>query len=930
MSSYSDSIHWSKAPGLEGFHTPHETGETYPPPTKHRMGKCVHEWFEEQVEKSPDAVAVVYGSRSLSYRQLNARANQLARHLRSMGVGPDEPVGLCIERSLEMAVVVLAILKAGGAYVPLDPSYPKERLAYMIENNGSTHLITQASQLEILPTGITGAFCLENLPAGLAEENLPLNTSPENLAYILYTSGSTGQPKGVAMEHGPLVNLVNWQFQQSGAAMRTLQFASLNFDVSFQELFTTWLAGGTLMLIDPQTRMNPSALWEFIAESKLERLYLPVVMLRYLVEAAKRSTQTAPTLREIITAGEQLRITPSIRAFFTARPGLTLHNHYGPTESHVVTAWTLTGSPETWPELPPIGFPIANVSIHLLDEQMNPVPAGEPGELYIGGKALARGYWNQPEKTAERFIPDPFSPQVGARLYQSGDVARLLPDGGIECMGRADHQVKIRGFRIEPGEIETLLETHPDLEACSVVAQEDSMGSKILVAFLVIKSGSQLSLDSLRGWVGSKLPDYMVPSRFATLDALPLSPTGKVDRKTLEKTRGTTLTSGTEHVPARNDLESRLVEIWESLLGHERIGVLDNFFELGGNSLRAAQLTAEITKITGKRLHIATLFHSPTIESLARRLSENDWVPQWKQLVQLQPHGSKPPLFFVHGWGGDVFFFVDLAMQMAPDQPVYGIQSANQSGDDPGHDSVESLAASYVKELRAFQPEGPYHLSGYSLGGIIAFEIARQLRSQGQEVALLALLDSSPIGGVSRGIYARTMMRHLLTRTGFHFRHWWKMPAGDRLEYLQKRMSSLRSYMTGNKTKRVVTAEPPADGGQAEDDLASLDPFYSLTQSYRVQRYDGFIDIFVSDDAKPHKILSWRYAARGGIQYHAVPGNHYQILEPGHVEHLAVLMKAALNRSQDKPAGVVGINGSAKQLIGLNAFIEIARIGSDI
>ncbi|BAZ19381.1 non-ribosomal peptide synthase (plasmid) [Kalymmatonema gypsitolerans NIES-4073] len=454
---------------------------------------CIHQLVEAVVEQKPDAPAVVFEQESLSYRQLNSRANFLAHHLQALGVGPEVLVGICMERSLEMVVGLLGILKAGGAYVPLDPTYPTERLAFMLEDTQISVLLTQARLVESLPPHEAHIVCLDTQWEEISQqsEQNPISAvNLDNLAYVTYTSGSTGRPKGVAMSHRPLSNLIFWQLESSTLPVgaRTLQFAPVIFDASFQEIFSTWCSGGTLVLIREQVRVDAFELLRFLADQEINRLFLPFVALQQLASVADAQGAVVPTLREIITAGEQLQITRQIANWLTKLQNCTLHNQYGPSESHVVTAFTLTGSPSDWPALPPIGRPIANTQIYLLDSQMQQVPVGVPGELYIGGITLARGYLNRPDLTKERFIPDPFSDSLQARLYKTGDLARYNRDGNIEFLGRSDDQVKIRGFRIELGEIEATLGQHPAVREAVVVAREDVPGDKRLVAYVVQNS----------------------------------------------------------------------------------------------------------------------------------------------------------------------------------------------------------------------------------------------------------------------------------------------------------------------------------------------------------------------------------------------------------------------------------------------------------
>lgn len=452
--------------------------------------KCIHRLFEAIVERTPEAVAVVFEGEQLTYGELNARANQLAHYLQALGVGKEVLVGICMERSLEMVVGLLGILKAGGAYVPLDRAYPTERLALMLEDTQISVLLTQARLVESLPPHSSHVVCLDRQWQEMAfqgEETPISEVTPDNLAYVIYTSGSTGRPKGVAMSHCPLSNLIIWQRENSTLPMgaKTLQFAPVSFDVSFQEIFSTWCSGGTLVLISDRVRLDAFELLRFLAAQEINRLFLPFVALQQLAEVAVAQGAVVPTLREIITAGEQLQITRPIANWLTKLQNCTLHNHYGPSESHVVTAFTLTGSPSDWLALPPIGQPIGNTQIYLLDSQMQPVPPGIPGELYIGGIALARGYLNRPDLTAERFIPDPFSDSLQARLYKTGDLARYNRDGNIEFLGRSDNQVKIRGFRIELGEIEVVLAAYPAVRQAVVKACEDVPSDKRLVAYIV-------------------------------------------------------------------------------------------------------------------------------------------------------------------------------------------------------------------------------------------------------------------------------------------------------------------------------------------------------------------------------------------------------------------------------------------------------------
>jgi amino acid adenylation domain-containing protein/FkbH-like protein len=590
---------------------------------------CLHELFDEQVQRSPDAVAVICEDKQLTYAELQKRADRLARHLQGLGVTVDTPVAICVDRSFDVVVGVLGILKAGGAYVPLDPAYPQERLALMLGNAKINVLITQKNIASLASFKVEHTVFLD-LPLssdGGVGRPLPKANS-RTLAYVIHTSGSTGKPKGVAMEHRALVNLVSWQLANScmRAGDRTLQFASLSFDVSFQEMFSTWLSGGVLVLVNDELRRDAARLCALLQEWRINRLFLPFVALNQLAEAIADGAQLPAELREVITAGEQLRVTPKITGMFERLENCTLHNHYGPSESHVVTAYTLSGKPPSWPPLPPIGRPIANTQIHLLNERLIPVPIGEAGELYIGGDCLARGYLNQPELTAERFIEDPFRHALGARLYKTGDLARYQTNGDIEFLGRADHQAKIRGYRVEPGEIETVLARHPSVRECVVIAREDSPDQKRLVAYVVCHAGQTIPVSEMRRFLQKKLPDYMVPAACVSLDSLPLTPSGKVNRLGLPAPEPERPELETQYVAPANSVEEHIAKIWQEVLGINQIGVRDDFFELGGHSLFAAQVISRMREAFGIEPPVAALFEASTVTTLAGAVAEGRWA----------------------------------------------------------------------------------------------------------------------------------------------------------------------------------------------------------------------------------------------------------------------------------------------------------------
>jgi amino acid adenylation domain-containing protein len=599
--------------------------------TAYPREKLIHELFEEQVERTRGAVAVLRDSHSLTYSELNHKANQLAHYLRKRGVGPDQRVAICMDRDLEMVVGLLGILKAGGAYVPLDPNYPRERLEFMLADAAPKVLLCSEQLMERLPKTAAEVIVLDRLlqePAKESTENTKaseLGLAASHLVYVIYTSGSTGRPKGIAMEHRSMVNLVEWHRRtfMSQENHRVLQFAALSFDVAFQETFSTLCTGGTLVLLDEWVRRDAQALTELMRQHSIQRLFLPPMALQSLAEFCGRTGVLPTSLQNVITAGEQLRISPEITRLFQGLPGCRLHNHYGPTETHVVTALTLPENPQEWPSLPPIGRPLANTQIYLLGRHGQPVPIGVPGEMYIAGDNVARGYLNRRELTETRFRADPFGPDSKARMYQTGDLARWTPDGLLEYLGRNDHQVKIRGFRIELGEIESSLARHPQVKEAVVLAREDVPGDKRLVAYVTGRDSSAPSIEALRAHLKAELPDQMIPSAMVVLDRFPATPNGKLDRGALPAPELGAYVSRHYEAPS-GAIETTLASIWQSLLHVARVGRQDNFFELGGHSLHGVRLMAQVAERLNAELSVITVFRHPTIQEMAQVIESSD------------------------------------------------------------------------------------------------------------------------------------------------------------------------------------------------------------------------------------------------------------------------------------------------------------------
>ncbi|WP_392535131.1 amino acid adenylation domain-containing protein [Nostoc sp. C117] len=879
--------------------------------------KSIHQLFEEQVERTPNAVAVEFGNQQLTYQQLNCRANQLAHYLKSLGVRADVLVGICVERSLEMVVGLLGILKAGGAYVPLDPNYPQERLAFMLEDAQVSVLLTQHSLLDRLPQHQASQVFLDTdwqLISQSSQDNLISGVQATNLAYVIYTSGSTGKPKGVALSQLALCNLILWQLQNNtiSTGAKTLQFAPISFDVSFQEMFSTWFSGGRLFLITEELRRDTSALLGFLQEKAVERLFVPFVALQQLAEVAVGGELVNSHLREIITAGEQLQITPTISQWLSKLNDCTLHNHYGPSESHVIITFTLNNSVETWPLLPPIGRPIANTQIYILDQYLQPVPVGVAGELHIGGVSLAQGYLNRPELTQERFISNPFSTNGHSRLYKTGDLARYLPDGNIEYLGRIDNQVKVRGFRIELGEVEAVLSQHGDVEGCCIIAREDTPGDKRLVAYVVAHQNSTPTISELRQFLKAKLPDYMVPSAFVMLESMPLTPSGKVDRRALPAPDLHSSNSD-KYIAPRNQVELELTQIWSRILKVDKVGVKDNFFDLGGHSLLTPYLMAQIKKQFGKNIAIASLYQNPTIEQLATIVPFDSDSKSGSPLVALQPHGSKPPLFCLPGAAGYPFYLYDLARYLGSDQPFYSFQAIAPGEGEELITQVEDVAAHYLQTLLVVQPQGPYFLAGHSFGGKLAFEMAQQLLRKGHKVALVAILDT-------------TAPFHQKNPSAFDLDNTkWLAELANTIEVVYGKnmdcsVDTLQSMVWEDQLKYVLERLKDADILPPDDEIMQLNNMVQLLKANAVVNYvpqevyptkitllrakENVVNIDESNSEVLSDILQdlywgWSKFSAEPVDVHFVPGNHVTMMNLPHVQVLAEQLKVCIEQTQE-------------------------------
>ncbi|OQW32699.1 MAG: hypothetical protein A4E19_04880 [Nitrospira sp. SG-bin1] len=701
--------------------------------------ECVPQLFEAQVQKTPDAMAVSMGQTALRYGELNAQANRLARYLQTLGVKPGVTVGISLERSLEKVVALLAVLKSGAAYVPLDPDFPRDRLRFMAEDASVAAVLTSTELSDRFDAQACRLLCLDREGERLTREsdhNLGPIATPQDLAYILYTSGSTGKPKGVEIPHRALVNFLWSMLHEPGCTARDIMLSvtTISFDIFGLELYVPLLAGARIEIASRTVAMDGRQLRDLCEAVQPTIMQATPATWRMLVEAGWRGSENLT----VLCGGEGL--SPDLAASLLDR-SRALWNMYGPTET---TIWSTIEKIERTDREITIGRPIANTDVYILDQFLQPVPVGVSGELYIGGDGVARGYRGRPELTKERFIPHPFSPEPLSRLYRTGDLARYQPDGRIVHLGRLDNQVKIRGFRVELGDIEAALSRHSAVRQAVVTAREEQQGVKQLVAYVVCQDGPVPSQSELRAFLRSQIPDYMIPSLFVFLDAMPLTANNKIDRKALPAPASALPTAAVRVLPTdRTDVQ--MAVLWQQVFGINDIGIHDNFFDLGGHSLKAAQLFYLIEQVYGRQLPLSTLFQAPTIATLTSLLVQDQRTSPWQSLIAMQPSGSATPVFLVSAAGGGILWFAQFARLLGQAHPVYGLQARGYDGKVEPYDSVPEMARHYIAEIRSRFPQGPYIIIGVCTGGLVAYEIAQQLVDQKEAVTLVILNSWHPI-----------------------------------------------------------------------------------------------------------------------------------------------------------------------------------------
>ena len=849
----------------------------------------IHQFIELQALQRPSATAVVFEGERLTYAELNARANQLAHWLQSAGAGRDALVAICAERSFEMVAGLLGILKAGAAYVPLDPGYPKDRLAWMLHDTGAPVLLIQEKFRDRIPEVYARVLSLDTQwnseVASHSDANLNVPLTGDDLAYVIYTSGSTGKPKAAMNAHRGIRNRLLWGQEtfQLGPDESVLQKTPFSFDVSVWEFFWPLTVGARLVVARPGGHQDTSYLMRLVQEQGITTIHFVASMLQLFLDEADGAS--CPAVKRVMSSGEALSL--ELKEKFFTRFDCELHDLYGPTEASVEVTWWQCRK-EDGLRTVPIGRPIANTRIYILDDEMQPVPVAVPGELYIGGTPVARGYWQRPELTAEKFIPDPFSQAGGERLYRSGDVARYHRDGWIEYLGRTDYQVKIRGFRIELGEIEAALLRQSNVKEAVVTAFEEKPGDKRLVAYMVPAVEQEQPLfEQLKTRLREELPSYMVPSAFVLLEKMPLLPSGKVNRKALPEPELSSLPQSAYAGP-RDTIELQLAQMWEELLSVQPIGIHDNFFELGGHSLKAVQLAVRIRKQFGYAVPIALFLQNPTIAMLATALREQGQEASRSALVKIKAGSGRPPLFFVHPVGGNVLCYASLAGYLGGEQPFYGLQSTR----DERLTTIEEMAAHYLSSLREVQSQGPYHIGGWSLGGVIAYEIGKQLASM-EEQAVIFMVDSQlpsaelkvPDQRELLAYFVRDLESLIGSKTVIPWENLQNLASQEALEVIAEHL----------REQRIMPPE-----FSSEELLAIFNVFSTNLRAlfaYRPAPYRGAVTLFTSSaSVREHSdpALGWREFAAGNFEIAEIEGDHYSIMTGPQVTLLAAVLEDKL------------------------------------
>ncbi|MFN6517006.1 MAG: non-ribosomal peptide synthetase [Nostoc sp. CreGUA01] len=862
----------------------------------------LHQLFEQQVELTPDSVALISESEEITYCQLNHRVNQLVHYLQKQGVTKETLVALCLERSLDMIVGILAILKAGGAYIPLDPNYPVERLNFILSDSQASLLISNQEILEKLSLFSDKIVCLDVHKDEIAQQSLenPINIySSDNLAYIIYTSGSTGMPKGVLGTHRGTVNGLHWLWKTYPFTEGEVccQKTAISFVDSVWEIFAPLLGGIPTVIISNATVLDPQLFIETLAHHKVTRIVLVPSLLRLFFDNYSHIIKKLSQLKLWISSGEALSV-KLVKTFQELIPFAKLINLYGSSEVSANATYYDTSLLQEEANSVLIGRPIDNIQIYVLNRDLQPTPIGVVGELYIGGDGLARGYLHRPELTPEKFIDNPFIP--GKKLYKTGDLVRYLKDANLEYLGRDDEQIKIRGFRVELGEIASVIAQHPDVQESVVIASNDAEENQRLIAYIV--TNQQDIATQLLPELQQKLPNYMIPSAFVVVDELPLTPNGKVDKRALQNHIIIEQHTNKSFVNPRNFTELALAKLWENLLNKSPVGVIDNFFDLGGHSFLAVRLMAQIQDKFGHNLPLSTLFENPTIEKLATIVSQPFRQSSNSPLVAINSNGNKIPFFCMHGAGGNISPYFNLSKRLGEDYPLYALEDTLEE-DKSEILSVEETATRYLQEIRKVQPNGPYLLGGHCYGGVLAFEIAQQLQKQGQTVGLLVVIDAilseTPIESTDDDD-AKFLLRiaeSIKTDNNIDF----SVP----FEELRDLSLTEQINLINKKVNFLFT------DAEIQDFLRYYKLFKAHVQamrSYVPEVYPQSITLFRAKEEIIHDfdnpewysndpLLGWGKCSSQPIQVIEVPGDHFSILVEPHIQELTKHLRNCIDNA---------------------------------
>ncbi|MEZ4593225.1 MAG: amino acid adenylation domain-containing protein [Chloroflexota bacterium] len=885
---------------------------------------CAHELIARQAAQTPGGTAVLSDHQTLTYQELVSRANQLAHHLRSLGVGPETIVGISVGRTPDLIVGLLGILTAGGAYLPLDPDYPPDRLAFMIEDAQTPVIISTTELATNLPPNQGTIVKIDADWPIIAQQPTTLPQSgvtPDHLAYVIYTSGSTGQPKGVLVPHRGLINLSFYAGQHifdMRPTDRLLQFTTINFDAAVIEIFPT-LVGGAALVMSSTNKLAAADLNTLINRQKISLLGLPTAYWQlWAREMAQLGLALPASLRRVVVGGEAMN--PSVVALWQKLDNeqkITLFNGYGPTESTVATTVYEVQPTDATASLIPIGRPVHNLAVYVLNEQGQPVPIGVPGELHIGGVGVARGYLRRPERTAQAFLPNPFATNPDARMYKTGDLVRWLPDGNLEFMGRTDHQVKLRGFRIELGEIEAALLQLPEIQEAMVLLWADEAANQHLVAYYLTGETAVPHTADLKARLQTSLPEYMVPTIYMPLHAWPLTPNGKIDRQALPiPDLANAAATQQAYAPPNDPIENQLVDIWENVLQVKPIGIHDNYFNLGGHSLQTIVLFARLERAFEVEIPLATIIQAPTIAQLAVIIREMGEETTWSSLVPISPTGRERPFFCVHGGAGHVYHYRGLAKYLGPNQPFFGLQPANRSGTFAGNGNITIMAQDYVAEIRKVQPTGPYYLGGFCFGGLVAFEMAQQLRQAGETVAMVAIIDAVNPEFENNPPQTQQPQENWLTRQKIAFGQ--QKTVSDKLAYLYKvvrrRLRSTfvepairKQQQKAHLEKMQEIKRYEASGQPLPLDLRDYRNMMATDwaqKQYKPQPYDSNLVILRREGggAGIPEDMGWGQLTTAQTEVYRIPGGHMDILQEPNVQDLARLLQKGLEANRQMTA----------------------------